>query len=144
MFQDHPIFGVGLDNFQVYYQSYARQIGLDPRRIERTPASFYLELLSEQGLAGTIAFTLFMVTVFRTLWKARYLFQLLKREDEAYMTLAFLTGLAGYMVFYISKNSSYPNVFWLLLGIAFSIGQVAENSIQSSLPEFDSLYRRGE
>ena len=142
MFQDHPIFGVGLDNFQVYYQSYARQIGLDPRRIERSPASFYLELLSEQGLVGTAAFILFMAVVFRTLWRARHLFQLLKMEDEAFMTLAFLSSLAGYMVFYISKNSSYPNVFWLLLGIAFSIGQVAENKLRSSTSELNPLSRR--
>lgn len=142
MFQDHPLFGVGLDNYEVHYQSYARQIGLDPRRTERTPASFYLELLSEQGLVGTTAFALFMILVFRTLWRARHLFQLLRMEDEAFMTLAFLSGLAGYMVFYISKNSSYPNVFWLLLGIALSIGQVAENSTHSFTSELNPLNRR--
>ena len=135
MFQDHPLFGVGLDNFEVNYQEYSRQIGLDPRRVERTPASFYLELLSEQGLIGTTVFVLFMAIVFRNLWKARHLFRSLGMENEEYMTLAYLSGLAGYMMFYISKNSAYPNVFWVLLGIAFSIGQIAENSVNSPTPE---------
>jgi putative inorganic carbon (HCO3(-)) transporter len=136
MFQDNPLFGVGLDNFQVNYQRYSRQIGLDSRRDERTPASFYLELLSEQGLIGTMVFMLFIVIVFRNLWRAGHLFQFLGMKNEEYMTLAFLSGLAGFMVFYISKNSAYPNVFWVLLGIAFSIAQVAENSVHSSKPRF--------
>lgn len=141
MFQDNPLFGVGLDNFQVNYQNYSRQIGLDERRVERTPASFYLELLSEQGLIGTLVFMLFMVIVFRNLWKAGRLFQSLDMKNETYITLAFLSGLAGYMVFYISKNSAYPNVFWILLGIAFSIPQVAENSLDSSKPRFPASPR---
>ena len=136
MFQDNPLFGVGLDNFQVNYQSYSRQIGLDQRRIERTPASFYLELLSEQGLIGTTVFMVFILIIFRNLWKAWRLFQFSGMKNEEYMTLAFFSGLAGFMVFYISKNSAYPNVFWVLLGIAFSIAQVAENSFNSSKPKF--------
>ena len=131
MFQDHPIFGVGLDNFQVNYQTYSRKIGLDSRRDPRAPASFYLELLSEQGLVGFSIFMVFMAVVFRSLWRARELFGLLEMKTEEYMSLAFMSGLAGYMVFYISKNSAYPNVFWILLGIAFSIAQVAENSTYS-------------
>jgi len=141
MFQDHPLFGVGLDNFQINYQSYSRQIGLDERRVERTPASFYLELLSEQGLIGALVFMGFIVIVFRNLWKAAQLFQFLGMKNEEYITLAFLSGLAGFMVFYISKNSAYPNVFWILLGIAFSIPQVAVNSLRSSKPRFPASLR---
>jgi hypothetical protein len=63
-------------------------------------------------------------------------------KNEEYMTLAFLSGLAGYMVFYISKNSAYPNVFWVLLGIAFSVAQVAENSINFSRPRFPASHKR--
>ena len=70
----------------------------------------------------------FMAIIFRNLWQARDLFQFLGMNTEENMSLAFMSGLAGYMVFYISKNSAYPNVFWILLGIAFSIAQVAENS----------------
>jgi len=138
MFQDHPFFGVGLDNFQVNYQTYSRQIGLDSRRDQRAPASFYLELLSEQGLVGTAIFITFLAVVFRSLWRARYIFQFLGMKNEEYMSLAFMSGLAGYMVFYISKNSAYPNVFWILLGIAFSIAQVAENSFKTMRPESPS------
>jgi O-antigen ligase len=139
MFQDHPVFGVGLDNFQVNYQTYSRKIGLDSRRDPRAPASFYLELLSEQGLIGFSIFIVFMVVIFRNLWRARELFELLEMKTEECMSLAFMSGLAGYMVFYISKNSAYPNVFWILLGIAFSIPQVAENSAHALRSESRGL-----
>jgi O-antigen ligase len=138
MFQDHPLFGVGLDNFQVNYQDYSRQIGLDSRRDQRSPASFYLELLSEQGLIGTTIFIVFMFFIFRSLWRAYHLFYKIGMENEAYMALAFMSGLAGYMVFYISKNSAYPNVFWVLLGTALSIAQVSETSaasLQQQIPD---------
>ena len=131
MFQDHPLFGVGLDNFQIKYQTYSRQIGLDSRRDPRSPASFYLELLSEQGLVGFSIFMAFMFVVFRGLWRARHIFQFLGMKSLEYMSLAFMSGLAGYMVFYVSKNSAYPNVFWILVGIALSIAQIAENSANS-------------
>ena len=128
MFKDHPLLGVGLDNFQMNYQSYSRQIGIDSRRDQRSPASFYLELLSEQGLVGTTIFLIFLVFIFRELWKAYQKFSALEMYDSGFMTVAFVSGLLGYQTFYISKNSAYPNVFWILLGLSISIAQVAENS----------------
>ena len=38
-------FGVGLNNFKVHYQEYSQDLGLDPRREERSPHSFYLLVL---------------------------------------------------------------------------------------------------
>lgn len=128
MFRDNPLFGVGLDNFEINYQDYSRKIGLDPRRTPRAPASFYLELLSEQGLVGTALFSAFMVMVFKSLWNAKRIFSRLGMDSEAHLAVAFLAGLLGYMFFYISKSGSYSNAFWILLGIALSFEQVALNS----------------
>jgi len=40
MFRDNPIFGIGLNNFPIYYQDYSRQIGLDVRREKENPPVF--------------------------------------------------------------------------------------------------------
>ncbi|MBT3313601.1 MAG: hypothetical protein HN390_03210 [Anaerolineae bacterium] len=142
MFQDNPLFGVGLDNFEVNYQDYSRKIGLDSRRTARAPASLYLEILSEQGLVGTAIFFIFIAMVFRSLWNAKRIFTLLEMEDDAHITLAFLSGLLGYMFFYISKSGSYSNAFWILLGIALSFEQVAKNSrIEQQEIRQDALQR---
>lgn len=128
MFLDHPILGVGLGNFNVEYQTYSRKLGLDPRRDPRSPASLYLELLSEQGIIGTFIFLLLLAMIFRELNTAKQNFQLAGLTDDATMMLALTAGFAGYLFSAIVKNSAYSNVFWVIVGIALAAGQVANRS----------------
>ncbi len=128
MFLDHPILGVGLGNFNVEYQTYSRKLGLDPRRDPRSPASLYLELLSEQGLTGTFIFLLLLVLIFRELNTAKVNFLKAGLRDDSTMMMALTSGFAGYLFSAIVKNSAYSNVFWVIVGIALAAGQVAVNS----------------
>jgi len=130
MFWDNPLLGVGLGNFSVNYQDYSRQIGLDPRRAPRSPASLYLELLSEQGIIGATLFGLLMSLIFSGLWAAKRQFQYIGLRDSAYMTSALLAALVAYMTSAIVKNSAYSNVFWLLVGVALAASVVARTSYQ--------------
>ena len=52
-FGDHPIAGVGPDQYPVLYRDYARHIGQDSR-LEREPHSLPLEIAAEQGLIGLL------------------------------------------------------------------------------------------
>ena len=128
MFLDHPLLGVGLGNFNVNYQDYSRDLGLDIRRVERSPASLYLELLSEQGLVGTAMFFWLMALVFRELRSARKNFQFSGLTDDSFMVIAVTAGFAGYLFAAITKNSAYSNVFWIIVGIAMAAGQIAHAS----------------
>ncbi len=132
MFLSDPLLGVGLGNFQVYYQDYARDIGLEHRRDQRTAASLYLELLAEQGLVGTLIFVVLLVIIFRGLLTAQRRFTLAGLKDYSYIATAMFAGLSGYMFAAINKNSAYSNVFWVLIGIALATWQVAETSWQES------------
>lgn len=132
MFLDHPLLGVGLGNFSVNYQSYSREIGIDPRRDPRTPASLYLELLSEQGLLGTVIFIWLAILIFRELYIARKNFNLKGYADEGFMVYSIVAGFVGYLFSAINKNSAYSNVFWVIVGIALSAGQVAHASHQKT------------
>jgi|JI10StandDraft_1071094.scaffolds.fasta_scaffold83791_2 putative inorganic carbon (HCO3(-)) transporter len=127
MFSDYPIFGVGLSNYGENYQKYSREIGLDPRREEREPASLYLQLLAEQGVIGTSVFLLLVVSIFMKLLKAQRDFKLLGMRDEMYITSALFASLAGYMFMSIYKNNAYTNVFWMLIAICISAAQIATN-----------------
>jgi len=124
MFQDHPMFGVGLNNFQAQYQDYSRRIGLDPRRELRSPASLYLEILSEQGLFGAAIFGYLIFTVFRRLFSARNYFKRNGFNDLEYLTTALIASFGGYMFLAISKNSAYSNVYWSLVAICLSVTQI--------------------
>lgn len=125
MFLDNPILGVGLGNFDVQYQNYSRQIGLDTRRVIRSPASLYLEVLSEQGLVGVIPFALLIYTVFASLRYARLQFAYAGMQDLSNLAMGLNAGFAGYMILATVKNSAYFNVYWVLVGIALSAAQVA-------------------
>lgn len=125
MFTDDPFFGVGLGNFENQYQEYSRQIGFDSRRVSRSPASLYLEVLSEQGLVGAIPFVLLIYTIFTGLISARVQFNYAGLTDQSRLTMALIAGFAGYMFAATVKNSAYSNVYWILVGLAISSYQVA-------------------
>ena len=127
MFQDHPIFGVGLNNFQYEYQNYSRRIGLDPRRELRSPASLYLEILSEQGLFGAFIFIFLIFTVLKRLISSLNYFKRKKFHELEYITTALIASFGGYMFLAISKNSAYSNVYWSLIAICLSVEQIVKN-----------------
>ncbi|RJP54652.1 MAG: hypothetical protein C4583_02135 [Anaerolineaceae bacterium] len=142
MFQDNPIFGVGLGNYRTNYQDYSRNLGLDHRREPRSPASLYLELLAEQGIVGIMIFAALMIYVFLGLLRARSHFVLAGLRDEAYITAAIFAGLAAYMFEAIFKNSAYSNVFWILVGVALAAIQVAQTSFDAASVGKDSVLRQ--
>jgi len=136
MFLDHPILGVGLNNYATYYQDYSRDIGLDNRREARDPASLYLQLLADQGLVGTVVFLAIIYTVFSGLARAFSGFKAIERMDEMYITAALFSALAGYMFMSLYRNNAYTNVFWVLIGICMSALQVLVNIVTGN-PEND-------
>lgn len=59
-----PLFGLGLNNFSVYYEFVTGRTNWGPH-------SFYVALLVETGIVGTILFGVFLFYVFRRLRDAR-------------------------------------------------------------------------
>ena len=62
--RSHPLFGLGLNNFSVYYE-------LVTGKTNWGPHSFYVALLVETGLVGTAVFVAFLWYLFRRLRAAR-------------------------------------------------------------------------
>lgn len=131
MFLDHPVFGVGLNNYSYYYQSYSREIGLDNRREARDPASLYLQLMADQGLVGIVVFISLLFFVFANLRRAYKGFKLIAKTDEMYMSMALFAALAGYMFMALYRNNAYTNVFWVLIAICMSTKQVLDNMLSN-------------
>lgn len=127
MFLDHPILGVGLNNYSYYYQSYSREIGLDNRREARDPASLYLQLLADQGLVGMVVFISILISVFMNLQRAYKGFKMSGKRDEMYISIALFAALAGYMFMSLYRNNAYTNVFWVLVAVCMSAKQVLDN-----------------
>ncbi len=125
VFMDHPVLGVGINNYPAYYLQYSADIGFDPRREERAPASLYLEVLAEQGLVGISFFLLLLGYVFRELGRGVRALAATGQAEEAALLAALRIGLIGYLVSGLFKNNAYATTMWLLIAVALAMAEAA-------------------
>jgi O-antigen ligase len=92
----HPLFGLGLNTFSVYYEFVTGKSNWGPH-------SFYVALIVETGLLGTLAFALFLRYLFVRLRAARSLGRRL--GDARVRPLAW--GLTGALLGTMAANAFY-------------------------------------
>lgn len=131
MFQDHPFLGVGLNNYPAHYLDYSGSVGLDPRLEARSAHNLYLQVATETGLLGLLAFGAILWLAFRGLLRAPAEFRRLALDDTAEIARAFTIGLVGYFVAATFLHAAYPRYMWLLLGIAFAIPNIVRHERQA-------------
>lgn len=129
MFMDHPILGVGLDNYPSLYLDYSRQLGIDPRLIQREPHNLYLEIASQLGLLGLTVFAILLYMLFRSMRQAYLIFKNANFKDYADLTGAFIVGVIGYLSSALFLHSAYERYFWVLFGIGMALPIVARNEL---------------
>ncbi len=112
----HPLLGLGLNNFSLYYQAATGKTNWGPH-------SFYVSLIVETGLVGTVLFALFLFWVFVRLKAARELGNALARAGDplarrvrplAWGWTAALAGTLAANVFYLTMSFYYFFVFLAL------------------------------
>ena len=115
----NPLFGLGLNNFSVYYE-------LVTGKTNWGPHSFYVALLVETGLVGTILFGLFLAFLFRRLRAARALGRALAAAGDplaarvrplAWGLTAALAGTIAANAFYLTMQFYY---FYALAAVALA------------------------
>jgi O-antigen ligase len=92
----HPLFGLGLNTFSVYYEFVTGKSNWGPH-------SFYVALIVETGLVGTVAFALFLRYLFVRLRAARGLGRRL--ADARLRPLAW--GMTGALLGTMAANAFY-------------------------------------
>ncbi len=130
MFLDHPIRGVGLGNYEIYYQNYSRKIYLDSRLEGRQAHSRYLEVLAETGLIGFVAFCLLLWMMFLGLWRARKAVAGGEPKDLKNTISAVGIGMVGFLTASIFLHDAFARFFWLMVGISFAIPNIVEAEVK--------------
>jgi O-antigen ligase len=147
-----PLFGLGLNNFSVYYEQVTGKTNWGPH-------SFYVALLVETGLVGAALFGVFVWYLFARLGAARRVGRLLAgRQDVAAarvtplawgMTAALAGTLAG-NVFYLTMSFYYFYVFAALvlaLPVVFGRGLVEDEAAVAARrphsPPLRTVHSRG-
>lgn len=120
-----PLFGLGLNNFSVYYEFVTGRTNFGPH-------SFYVSLIVETGLVGAAVFAAFLIYLFRRLGAARRLGRALAAARDplaarvrplAWGLTAALAGTMAANAFYLTMQFYYFYVFAALalaLPVVFS------------------------
>jgi hypothetical protein len=98
----HPLLGLGLNNFSVYYEFVTGKTNWGPH-------SFYVALIVESGLVGTALFAVFLLYVFRRLHAARVLGRRLAawRDPLAMRVRPLAWGCTAALVATMAANAFY-------------------------------------
>ena len=116
----HPLFGLGLNTFSVYYEFVTGKSNWGPH-------SYYVALIVETGLVGTLAFAAFLYWVFRRLSAARALGRALAAVRDplaarvrplAWACTAALAGTLASNAFYLTMQFYY---FYAFVALSLAI-----------------------
>jgi O-antigen ligase len=116
----HPLFGLGLNTFSVYYEFVTGKSNWGPH-------SYFVAAIVETGLVGAVLFGLFIVWVFARLKRARLLGRALTAARDplaarvrplAWGFTAALAGTIAANAFYLTMQFYY---FYALLALALTV-----------------------
>jgi O-antigen ligase len=134
MFKDHPVLGVGEDHYQDRFQQYSVLLNGPPRGESRKAHSLYLEIAAERGVVGLIVFGVLLFCLGRHFWRAHTTFAKAGQLHYAQMVLALAVGFAGYLAAALFLHESYTHYFWMMVGLALAVPQVAAEGINVAVP----------
>jgi O-antigen ligase len=106
----NPLFGLGLNNFSVYYEFVTGRTNFGPH-------SFYVATLVETGIVGTALFVAFLAYVFRRLGRLRAIGRALgssRIRPLAWGMTAALVGTIASNAFYLTMSFYYFFAFAML------------------------------
>jgi len=124
IFQQHPIFGIGLGNYTFHFKEMlpAVQVGYMPELLTRlvpgptrivTAKNFFARLLAETGIVGTAAFLSFLISLIGGgiyLWQSKF-------PEEKFWGTGALLAIIAFMVDSFSYDSfAIPNP-WVVFGL---------------------------
>lgn len=116
----HPYFGLGLNNFSVYYQ-------LITGRSDYGPHSFYVSQVVETGIVGTAVFVAYLVYLFRRAGLTRRLGAAMARSGDligAARVRPLGWGLTAALVSTVASNAFYLTIsfyyFYVLAMLAIA------------------------
>ena len=130
MFRDHPVFGVGPDNFpQVYRTQYLDS----PNAVVFAAHSVYIQALAETGLVGT-ALLVALVVLFlrlnaRTRKHALASSPAGRRSFEYCLALGLDLALVGYLASGAFLSVLYYPHLWILLGLSVAANTASANKL---------------
>ena len=128
IFADFPVFGAGLGMYEKLLAQYWEPSSLSPQLPHWNTHNNYLQVVSESGIVGLIAFTWIFIAFFKHAFAV-----LNKTSGEQQVILMGLTGsVIAALIFAMSASNITSGVqevavFWFMFGMAFGLISIVEN-----------------
>jgi O-antigen ligase len=126
MWRDHPLVGVGPDNFEVHYQTYSAAIGIDQRPEARGAHNLYLEAFAELGLLGGVAFLTMIWLSVSGAWRLRARLP----GRDALLGEGIAVALGAFLICALTLHSAYARYEWVFLGLGLTAACLARRPVR--------------
>lgn len=127
MFADHPLLGVGRENYPLYQLQYLKGTALALHAKAIPPHDLYLEIATETGIVGLAVVGGMLLVVFGALREAYRRFLALKAPREAELAVWMGIGLFGYLVSSLFLHGAFLYMLWLQLALIVALRQVSRS-----------------
>lgn len=135
MFANHPLLGVGIGNYDVNYQDYASQLGLEYRFGNREAHSLYIETLAETGTLGILGLLTAFGSVLLLLRGARH--KIAQMPQYAYLQPWFTSvqyAIISYSVSSVILHGDFMRYLWLLFALAVAATHMTDRFAAAAQP----------
>lgn len=136
MFADHPVLGVGRENYTLYQLQYLQGTSLALRARAIPPHDLYLEVATEQGIVGLAVFGGLLLAVYGAIREARRRFAARKAPREAELASWLGIGLFGYLVSSLFLHGAFLYMLWLQVSLIVALRQISRS------PEREPVYEQ--
>ena len=127
---DHPVAGVGLNNYTVVAPDYVRRVG-PLQRVDlvadqpHVVHNLYLQLLAEIGIVGLVCFVVFAIGCLYAAWRAARLCRLNGVGDLEALANGILIGTVGMLGCFVFGSNGVDRRLWVLLALGPAVLEVA-------------------
>jgi O-antigen ligase len=132
VFKDHPLFGVGPNNYKVAYASPEyrsagyqsesnEEIGKQRGRVGRAAHNMYLEAISEIGLVGIALLIYIFLLTWKEFREAQAKFKESGNEKMWLLTNSLELGLLAFLLNSFFLSSGFFPILWIFVGLALEI-----------------------
>lgn len=137
MFRANPVFGVGFGNYGLRYWEFATDLGLESNatNIDYAPDSrfahsLYVEILSETGIVGFLAFLLFFTTLFIEIYRIRKKFKTYAiQTDWPSWASALSMSIITFLISGLFLHGIFFRYIWILIGLSMAAISIADNTL---------------
>jgi O-antigen ligase/Flp pilus assembly protein TadD len=128
IFLDHPVLGVGFENFAVAYPRYEEAEGIKNNRTQTSAHNWILHIAATTGLAGLLSTAALLVAFAVHVWRRA-------RDSDATALLAAAAGLSAYYAsgLVLPGAQSIQWIPWACVGVALA-SELREARVIARLP----------